>query len=402
MKATKLFLEFFKSERSGGIILVFCAIASLLMANVFVGQDFLDFWHGKAGFEAGPVKLRLSLEHWINDGLMAIFFLLIGLEIERELYNGELSSVRNAILPFAAAIGGMALPALIHFILNGDTDFQNGFGIPMATDIAFALGILSMVGKRVPLALKVFLTALAIMDDLGAILVIAVFYSNNIQTTWLFFALGIFVLLLLLNKLRVHRLLFYLIGGLLMWYCMLQSGVHATITGVLLAFTIPFTDGKEKSPSYRLQHFLHIPVSFIILPLFAIANTGIILDADSARSLTNRNSLGIIGGLVFGKPIGILFFCFLTIKLRIARMPENVNWLQLAGAGVLAGIGFTMSIFITLLAFNDPLSVQQSKIAILVASLTAGIAGYLMVKRATRNIVIPLPEVSEEKSENTH
>lgn len=379
---TKLFREFFNSEKSGGIMLIACTIASLLLANIFIGPAFLDFWHQKLGFDAGPVKLNLSLEHWINDGLMAVFFLLIGLEIERELYDGELSSIRNAILPLAAAVGGMVVPALVHFALNRGTVFQDGFGIPMATDIAFALGILALAGKRVPLALKVFLTALAIIDDLGAILIIAIFYSQDLQTIWLFSALGIFALLLILNRLKIHILFPYIAGGIIMWYCMLQSGVHATITGVLLAFAIPFGDGKERSPSYRLQHFLHIPVAFIIVPLFALANTGIMLDTGSGKNLSTHNSLGIMAGLLFGKPAGILLFCFLAIKMRITKLPEAVNWRHLAGAGVLAGIGFTMSIFITLLAFSDPLIVQNSKTAILVSSLVAGIAGYFLVKRS--------------------
>ncbi len=384
---TKLFREFFNSEKSGGIVLIACTIASLLLTNIFIGTGFIDFWHHKLGFEAGAVKLNLSLEHWINDGLMTVFFLLIGLEIERELYDGELSNIRNAMLPLAAAVGGMLLPALIHFGLNRGTVYQDGFGIPMATDIAFALGVLALAGKKVPLALKVFLTALAIIDDLGAILIIAIFYSHDLQTLWLFSALGIFGLLLILNRLKVHILLPYIAGGIIMWYCMLQSGIHATITGVLLAFAIPFGDGKERSPSYRLQHFLHIPVAFIIVPLFALANTGIPLNADSGKNLTTTNSLGIVGGLLFGKPAGILLFCFLAIKLRITKLPEAVNWRQLAGAGVLAGIGFTMSIFITLLAFNDTLTVQDSKIAILAASLLAGVTGFFLIKNATRTAV---------------
>jgi NhaA family Na+:H+ antiporter len=396
MIATKLFTDFFKSERSGGIVLILCTVVSLLLANVFIGQEYLDFWHNKAGFEWGGINLKLSWEHWINDGLMAIFFLLIGLEIERELYVGELSSVRNASLPIAAAIGGMAIPALIHFGLNQGTATENGFGIPMATDIAFALGILSLAGKRVPLALKIFLTALAIIDDLGAILIIAVFYTHELNTMYLFIALGIFGGLLVLNRLKVHSLIPYILGGLVMWYCMLQSGVHATITGVLLAFAIPFGDGKEKSPSYKLQHFLHIPVAFIIVPLFALANTGILLNTPMGEVLGNSNSFGILGGLIIGKPAGILLLCYIAIKLRAAAMPEGVNWLQLAGAGILAGIGFTMSIFITLLAFADPQIVQYSKIAILVSSLIAGLAGFIVIRNATSTTMMPVEDRKAE------
>lgn len=382
MDATKLFREFFNSEKSGGIILILATVVSLLMANLFYGQDYTDFWHRKAGFSLGSLELNLSLEHWINDGLMTVFFLLIGLEIERELYAGELSSIKNAALPVFAAIGGMAVPALIHFSLNAGTATENGFGIPMATDIAFALGILSLAGKSVPLALKIFLTALAIIDDLGAILVIAVFYTQELNTTYLFIALGVFAGLMVLNRLRVYNLLPYLAGGIIMWYCMLQSGVHATVTGVLLAFAIPFGSGKERSPSYILQHFLHIPVAFIIVPLFALANTGIIISGGFSALFTDMNSLGIIGGLLIGKPAGIMLLSFLAVQFRMARLPEGVNWLQLTAASVLAGIGFTMSIFITLLAFREPGTVLYSKLAILLASLLAGVAGFLLLKRS--------------------
>lgn len=384
MNATKLFREFFNSEKSSGILLIVCTVASLLLSNFFIGERYVDFWHQKAGFIIGNINLRLSIEHWINDGLMTIFFLMVGLEIERELYTGELSDIKNASLPVIAAIGGMAIPALFHFALNAGTVTQSGFGIPMATDIAFALGILSLAGKRVPLALKVFLTALAIIDDLGAIMIIAIFYTNALQTTYLFIALGIFALLLVLNRLRVHQLIWYIIGGIVMWYCMLQSGVHATITGVLLAFAIPFGDGKEKSPSYILQHWLHKPVAFVIVPLFAFANTGIIFSGSLDEVLLNDNSLGIIAGLVLGKPVGILILCFIAVKLRLGKLPEGVNWLQLAGAGILAGIGFTMSIFITLLAFNDDNVIQHSKIAILFSSLVAGVIGFMIIKKATK------------------
>lgn len=394
MRATKLFREFFNSEKSSGVILILSTVISLCLANIFIGQPYVDFWHNKLGFSISNFELNLSVEHWINDGLMTIFFLMVGLEIERELYAGELSSVKNAALPVAAAIGGMVIPAIFHFIFNAGTPTQSGFGIPMATDIAFALGVLSLAGRRVPLALKVFLTALAIIDDLGAILIIAVFYTNELQTTYLFFAAGIFALLLILNRLKIHNLIPYLLGGALMWYCMLQSGVHATITGVLLAFAIPFGNGKEKSSSYLLQHWLHVPVAFFIVPLFAFANTGIVLSGSISEILANNNSMGIIAGLIAGKPTGILMFCFLAIKLRMGKLPVGVNWLQLAGAGVLAGIGFTMSIFITLLAFKDSTLVQYSKIAILVASLLAGAIGFILIKKAT----LSAPPAEDESS----
>lgn len=388
MVATNLFKEFFNSEKSAGIVLIICTVVSLVLCNFFWGQAYLDFWHQKAGFEIGSINLKLSVEHWINDGLMAVFFLLVGLEIERELYAGELSSMKNASLPIVAAIGGMAIPALIHFLLNNGTATIDGFGIPMATDIAFALGILSLVGKKVPVSLKVFLTALAIIDDLGAIMVIAVFYTQELQSAYLFMALGIFAVLIILNRLKIHNLVWYLVPGVVMWYCMLQSGVHATITGVLLAFALPFGDGKEKSPSYRLQHWLHKPVAFLIIPLFALANTGIIFGSSIGEALTTNNSLGIMLGLLIGKPIGILFFCWLAVKLKITRLPGSMNWSQVAGAGILAGIGFTMSIFITLLAFPDPVIVQNSKLAILFASFVAGIAGFFIIRRATAKVEI--------------
>ncbi len=388
MKASKLFREFFQSEKSSGIVLIGCTVISLCLANFFIGQDYLDFWHRSIGFSLGSFELRLSIEHWINDGLMAAFFLLVGLEIEREIYAGELSSMRNAVLPVVAAIGGMLAPALIHYAFNAGTPTQSGFGIPMATDIAFALAVLSLAGSRAPLALKVFLTALAIIDDLGAIIIIAIFYTNELQTDYLLTALGMFVFLIVLNRLRVKFLPVYLLGGLVMWYCMLQSGVHATITGVLLAFAIPFGDGSERSPSYRLQHLLHIPVAFIIVPVFAFANTGIIFSTGLADVLINNNSVGIMVGLLLGKPLGILLLCWLVIKFRIASLPDGVNWKHLTGAGILAGIGFTMSIFITLLAFDTAEVVQHSKIVILLSSLLAGLVGFLFIRHATRSTEI--------------
>jgi NhaA family Na+:H+ antiporter len=383
MKLSQLFREFFNSEKSSGLVLIACTVLSLLLANLFIGQSYIDFWHLKAGFVIGDINLRLSIEHWINDGLMAAFFLLVGLEIERELYVGELSSIKNASLPIVAAIGGMLIPALFHFGLNAGTDTQSGFGIPMATDIAFALGILSLAGSRVPNSLKIFLTALAIIDDLGAILVIAIFYTAELKINYLLAALGIYAALIVIGRLKVYQLIWYALGGLVMWYCMLQSGVHATITGVLLAFAIPFGKGDEKSISYKLQHWLHKPVAFFIVPVFALANTGIIFSGNIVEALIHHNSLGIILGLVLGKPIGILLLCFVAVKIKWARLPFGVGWMQLAGAGVLAGIGFTMSIFITLLAFGNAEVIQHSKIAILLSSLVAGVAGYLFIKRAT-------------------
>lgn len=381
MRLTKLFVEFLKSEQASGVILILCTITSVAIANSPIGNGYLEFWHSKIGVELGAFTLKQSVEHWINDGMMAIFFLLIGLEIERELYTGELSSLKKASLPMLAAVGGMAFPALFHFLFNRGNETQNGMGIPMATDIAFALGVLALLSSKIPSSLKVFLAALAIVDDLGAIAVIALFYTKGISILYLSLALGIFVGLLVLNRLKVHVLWAYLIPGLFMWYFMLKSGVHATVTGVLLAFALPYVDGSESSPSYRLQHVLHQPVAFFIVPLFALANTGILLSEGWIQGLSNSNSLGIFFGLFLGKPIGIILLCLAAVRLGISRLPDDLSWRHIIGAGFLAGIGFTMSIFITLLAFNDQSYIQGSKIAILLTSLLAGITGYIILSK---------------------
>ncbi len=380
MKPSKLLKEFFESEKSGGLVLLGCTIISLVIANSQWGSSYTGFWHQYFDLSFGSIQLNYSVEHWVNDGLMAIFFLLVGLEIERELYIGELKEIRVAALPIAAAIGGMLVPAAIHFFFNAGTPEQAGFGIPMATDIAFALGMMALLGKRVPFSLKIFLTALAIIDDLGAILVIAIFYSEGVSWIYLLVALGIFIGLSIMGRFKIYNLLFYILPGIVMWYCMLQSGVHATITGVLLAFAIPFGGQDEKSPSYRLQHFLHKPVAFIILPIFALANTGLILSEGWVGELTTNNSLGIILGLIVGKPLGIFLFSLLLIKLKWGNLPQGIKLRHLAGAGVLAGIGFTMSIFIANLAFNDPHIIQFSKISILVGSAIAAILGLIWLR----------------------
>ena len=374
MKLTKTFKAFFESEKSGGLLLLFVTIVSMLLANSSFQTEYIAFW----GTEIG----NHSITHWINDGLMAIFFLLIGLELEREMYQGELSSIKNAALPIFGAFGGMIVPAGIFLLLNFGTITQNGAGIPMATDIAFAIGILSLLGNRVPTSLKVFLTALAVIDDLGAIMVIAIFYTDTIAYMNLFIAFAIMGGLFILNRRKVHSLIPYLIGGAAMWYFMLNSGVHATITGVLLAFVIPFGDGGKKTSSYRLQHFLHYPVAFFILPLFAIANTCIAINSDWHEGLNHPNTIGIMLGLVVGKPLGIWLFSFLAVSLGIGTLPRDLKWSTILGAGMLGGIGFTMSIFITLLAFkNDGEEViTYSKIAILFASFIAGTIGFLWLK----------------------
>ena len=370
---SKTFNLFFESEKSSGILLIICTVISLLLANSLLGSEYLGFWHTRIG--------GLSIEYWVNDALMAIFFLLIGLELVRELKNGELSQLSNALLPIFAALGGICVPALIHFSLNHGLPTQPGMGIPMATDIAFALGVLALLGSRVPASLKVFLTAVAVIDDLGAIIVIAVFYTAQVKIAYLIGAIAVFCALLVLNRVfKILRLWPYLVGGVVMWALMFYSGVHATIAGVLLAFTIPSSAKVDDapSPSHKLENFLHKPVAFIISPIFALANTGIIIGSDWARNLTSNNDLGIILGLVIGKPVGITLLCFTVVTLGICRLPSNLNWRIIFGAGILAGIGFTMSIFITNLAFTGNAElINASKMAILVGSLTAGILGLI-------------------------
>ena len=372
MKTTRLFKDFFESEKAGGLLLLLVTLVSLALANSPIQASYIGFWETKIGHH--------SITHWINDGLMTIFFLLIGLELERELYGGELSNIQNAALPIFGAIGGMIVPAGIFLAFNWGTITQNGAGIPMATDIAFAIGILSLLGNRVPTSLKIFLTALAVIDDLGAILVIALFYTETISFLYLGMAFGVMGILFILNRKNVHSLIPYLIGGAVMWYCMLNSGVHATITGVLLAFVIPYGNGGKKTSSYRLQHFLHRPVAFFILPLFAIANTGIAIDSNWHEGLIHANAIGIMTGLILGKPIGITLFDFLSVKLGIGSLPKELQWKHILGAGMLGGIGFTMSIFISLLAFDNNEDIINSKIAILIASTIAAISGFIYLK----------------------
>lgn len=356
----------------------------MLLTNMGA-EDYVGLWNTSL---AGH-----TLVHWINDGLMTIFFLLIGLELEREIYIGELSNLRNALFPVFAALGGMLVPAGVYLAFNQNGGDPSGAGIPMATDIAFALGALSMLGKRVPASLKVFLTALAVIDDLGAIMVIAVFYSASLDLQSFGIAMAVFGLLLVFNRLRIHNLLPYLIGGVIMWYFMLSSGIHATLTGVLLAFAIPFGSGDEKSPSYILQDILHGPVAYFILPVFALANTCILIDAGAVDSLGGAVSLGIIVGLMLGKPLGILLFTALASVSKIASLPEDLKWTHILGAGALAGIGFTMSIFITLLAFGDETLINASKLSVLIASVSAGVIGFLVLKVA----LAPTRQITREQ-----
>ncbi len=370
------FQRFFDSEKASGLVLIACTVCSLLLTNTAYGADYLALWQTHV---AG-----LSLAHWINDALMAIFFLLIGLELERELYSGELSQLQNALLPLVAALGGIVTPALIHYALNAGTPGQAGIGIPMATDIAFALGALALLGARVPASLKVFVVAFAVIDDLCAIVIIAVFYSTGLSFAYLGAALAVWLLLVTMNRwLRWMSLLPYLIGGALMWFLLLKSGVHATLAGVMLAFAIPYSakDADQASPSHRLEEFLHKPVAFIILPLFALANTAIPVGGNWLQELASSNSLGIMLGLLLGKPLGVTLICFVAVAVGLCRLPPDLNWRHIAGAGLLGGIGFTMSIFISNLAFAGAVPlIDASKIAVLLASSLAGLLGFLWLR----------------------
>jgi Na+:H+ antiporter, NhaA family len=391
-RLTTLFSEFFESEKASGTILLLSAIAALLIANSSFGKSFLDFWHIKMGFDLSFLHLKQDILHWINDGLMAVFFLLIGLEIEREIYCGELSDLKNAVLPIFAALGGMLMPALIYLGINQGKPTQNGFGIPMATDIAFSLGALALLGSRIPSSIKIFLTAFAIIDDLGAMLVIALFYADGFSLTYLLLALAVFAFLLLLNWRGVNSIPVYLLLGVLMWYLMLQSGIHASIAGVLLAFAIPFRDGDTTSPSYKLQHLLHKPVAFGIMPIFAVANTGILFSANLFQNIVTLNTTGIFTGLLIGKPLGIVLFAFLASRLGFAKMPNEMSFKHLLGIGFLGGIGFTMSIFITILAFGETGAAQSSKIAIMLASVSSGATGLWILSHRPPSVPLNTPE----------
>lgn len=370
---TLTFQRFLASEQASSILLLLVTILALVIANSALAEHYHHFWHQHV--------LGLSLEEWVNDGLMAIFFLLIGLELKRELYVGELSSVNNALLPTIAAMGGMIVPALIFWQFNQGTAYQAGVGIPMATDIAFALGVLSLLGKRVPAPLKVFLVAFAVIDDLGAAIMIAVFYTASISWPHLLGALAILALLFALNRWRVLSMLPYLLGGACMWWLTLQSGVHATLAGIALAFAIPFNRQPENdhSPSHQLEHALHLPVAFVILPVFAFANTGVHIAANSLDTVfAHHNSLGIILGLLLGKPLGITLAVLAAVVTGVCKLHAPLRLAHVIGAGMLGGIGFTMSIFITNLAFNEMAdAINLSKMAILTGSLLSGLAGWI-------------------------
>jgi NhaA family Na+:H+ antiporter len=381
-KAINFFNQFIQSEQSSGIILIACTVISLSIANSPWGIHWENFWH----IEFGPESLHLkkSLSHWVDDGLMTLFFLVVGLEIKREIVEGELSSIKQSMLPILAALGGMIVPALIYSSFNVGKVSFSGWGIPMATDIAFAVGIMGMLGNRVPFGLKVMLTALAIVDDLGAIVVIALFYTSNFSALYLFIALGIWGILLVLNFTGIKNIFIYLFLGIFLWYFTLKSGIHGTISGVLLAMSLPLGKGKENSAAENLLHSLHKPVSYIIMPLFALCNTGFALHSTVSEIIASSASIGIVFGLFFGKPIGIVSFSWISIKAGLSAMPTSTSWKQLIGAGFLGGIGFTMSIFIALLAFEDPTLEVFAKVSILIGSVLSGVVGFMILKNAAK------------------
>jgi Na+:H+ antiporter, NhaA family len=422
--------DFARAEASSGGLLMVCAIVALVWANSPWAAHYTALWQTQLTLGFGDARSEMSLLHWVNDGLMALFFLYVGLEIKREILIGELSSKRRAALPIFAALGGMIVPALIYAALNAGRPGARGWGVPMATDIAFALGVLALLGNRVPFALKVFLAAVAIVDDLGAVLVIATFYTSQIATSPLLVALAIVVVLLVLNSWGVRSPIAYLLLGVGLWVCFLQSGIHATIAGVVLALTIPAkvhldpvafdTQAKEalaqfdkageggerelmnedrqsavreleracervQMPLERIEDVLQPWVAFVIMPVFALANAGVSL-AGGFQSVGSEIGLGVLLGLVLGKPLGITLFSVLAVKAGVAQLPSRIGWRQMLGAGILGGIGFTMSLFIAELAFKDPTDLVTAKLSILAASVTAGALGYLFLSGMGRRL----------------
>lgn len=375
-----VFKSFLKSQSAGGILLMLFVIISLIIANTSFGDNFEKLLATELGYNSENIHLRYPILLWINDGLMAIFFLLVGLEIKRELVEGELSSVRQASLPIFAAVGGMVAPALIYAVLNLSGPTLHGWGIPMATDIAFAIAVISLLGNKVPLSLKIFLTALAIVDDLGAILVIAFFYTEELHLAYLPYIIGTLLILFALNYFNVKSIILYLIPGIFLWYFVHAFGVHATIAGVLTAFFLPTTVDDTESSLEKLEHALVKPVNFLIMPVFALANTNIRFESSMIDGLGSSMSLGILFGLLLGKPLGIFLMSYLAVKLKMSELPVGSRWRQIIGIGLLAGIGFTMSIFIALLSFSSPEYQVQAKFSILLASVVAGLVGYFLLK----------------------
>ena len=353
--------------------MIISAVVSLIAANLSIGQQYVNFWHTEFSW-AHSIHLPHTPEHFINDGLMAVFFFLVGMEIKRETQEGELSTIKQAALPVVAAIGGMLVPALIYTFFNKGTPYISGWAIPASTDIAFSLGVASLLGKRVPASLKIFLTALAIIDDLGAILIIAVFYGSAIKGLFLLLAAFVIGLVYYMNSRSVKFGMLHIILGILLWYFVYNSGIHSTVAGVIFAFLIP------KDLLTTLEHKLHTFVNFMIIPVFALANTAIILPDDVSGALNSSLSWGIILGLFLGKPLGIFISSFYFVKRKYIELPADINWKHIIGAGFLAGIGFTMSIFIASLAFSEGNTKDIAKIAVLVASVLSMIGGYFYLK----------------------
>lgn len=373
--ARKRLEEFIHHQQAVGWVIISATLLSLLFTNVIFRTEYLAFWQSEFHF----ATVHFSVEHFINDALMPLFFLLVGLEIKREILVGSLSNLRSAMLPVMGALGGMLLPALIFTAFNHGSETSNGWGIPMATDIAFALAILAILGDRVPLSLKILLTTLAVVDDLGAIVVIAVFYTQHLFWTYVALALLVWLFLFLINRVGGKHPLFFLVPGILLWYFIYKSGVHATIAGVLLAAVIPFDEKSEKNTLDSLVEKLHIPINFVVLPLFALCNTAIIVDVKSFSSLSSNLSLGIIVGLVLGKTVGIFSFVWAAVKFKISELPTDINFNQIVGMSMLGGIGFTMSIFISMLAFSDAAFIAQAKFYVMLGSLISGLLGFLLL-----------------------
>ena len=376
------FRWFFKLEAASGLVLLFAAIIALLISNSSLSNLYFSTLNEYLFLGINEFGLKLTVLHWINDVLMAVFFFFVTLEIKREFLQGELSNIKQALLPIIAAVGGMLVPALIYVFINfGDSETLNGWAIPSATDIAFSLGVLSLLGKRVPLSLKVFLTALAIIDDLGAIVIIAIFYSGDLSIKYLLLMLLAFIILLLINKFNIKKFLPYLIAGIFLWDFTHNSGIHATIAGVLLAITIPHRkQEKDFSLLIKVEHSISPYVAFGIMPLFAFANAGVSLEGLSFSSLLDKVPLGIVLGLFVGKQLGVFIFSYVSIKLKIAQMPNNSNWFNFYGVGILTGIGFTMSLFVGNLAFIENMQYMDGvKIGVLTGSLLSTLTGYFLI-----------------------
>ena len=381
------FRWFFKLEAASGLMLLIAAVIALIISNSDLNETYFNILNTHLLIGTQNFGLDLSILHWINDVLMAVFFFVVTLEIKREFIQGELSKPKRALLPIIGAVGGMALPALIYVIINFDTGYTlRGWAIPSATDIAFSIGVLSLLGSRIPISLKVFLVALAIIDDLGAIIIIAFFYSTELQYTYLLLMLAAFLSLILLNKLNVKKFAPYFLVGLFLWYFTHESGIHSTISGVLLATTIPHRKHeKDYSLLLKLEHILSPYVAFGIMPLFAFANAGVVLNDISINTILSPVPLGIVCGLFFGKQIGVFLFSFLAVKLKLAEMPTNSNWIKFYGVGILTGIGFTMSLFVGNLAFFDySNNLDGVKIGVLIGSSLSAIVGYLLLLIVTQ------------------